>query len=308
MRTPLSYPSLMVVAVWLVLAPRLASSQEPSVADVLARAANYVSDFNRELSGIVAEERYIQTWVRGKRSLDSGPTRRQLVSDVMLVRPAPSDDWVQYRDVFEVDGAPIRDRQERLTRLFLEPSPSAAAQAARIQEESSRHNIGDIPRTLNTPLFALQFLSLAHQPRFRFTRSRNRAAAVNSEGAADSTAFRVSAEIWVIQYEEVQSPTFVGTADGRDVRARGRFWIEPATGRILMSELIVGDRERSGKVDVSYQSEPLLGLLVPIEMRELYEQRRHRSRIEAVATYGRFRQFQVQVDERIAPPPSADGR
>ena len=36
---------------------------------------------------------------------------------------------------------------------------------------------------------------------------------------------------------------------------------------------------------------------MPIEMREWYDGLRTRSRIEAVATYGRFRQFQVNVDE-----------
>ena len=61
-----------------------------------------------------------------------------------------------------------------------------------------------------------------------------------------------------------------------------------------MSELVVGDRDRQGTVNVSYQSEPLLGLLVPIEMRERYEQRRGTSRIEGVATYGKFRKVDGQ--------------
>jgi hypothetical protein len=36
-------------------------------------------------------------------------------------------------------------------------------------------------------------------------------------------------------------------------------------------------------------------------MRERYDDRRGRSRIDGVATYGRFRQFQVKVDETIGP-------
>jgi len=52
-------------------------------------------------------------------------------------------------------------------------------------------------------------------------------------------------------------------------------------------------------IDVSYQSEPLLGLLVPIEMRESYDGRRTRSHTKAVATYGRFRQFGVSVTEEF---------
>ena len=64
-----------------------------------------------------------------------------------------------------------------------------------------------------------------------------------------------------------------------------------------MSELVAQNRELRATIDVSYQSEPLLGLLVPIEMREWYDGRRNGSRIEAVATYGKFRQFQVNTNE-----------
>jgi hypothetical protein len=40
-------------------------------------------------------------------------------------------------------------------------------------------------------------------------------------------------------------------------------------------------------------------MLVPIEMREWYDGLRSGSRIEAVATYGRFRRFQVNVNEKF---------
>jgi len=83
----------------------------------------------------------------------------------------------------------------------------------------------------------------------------------------------------------------------KDLPAKGRFWIEPATGRVLMSELVAQNRRLRATIDVSYQSEPLLGLLVPIEMREWYDNLRTGSHIEAVATYGRFRQFQVNTDQ-----------
>ena len=42
--------------------------------------------------------------------------------------------------------------------------------------------------------------------------------------------------------------------------------------------------------------EPLVGFLVPVEMRENYRDRRG-ARVEGVAEYSRFRQFQVNVDE-----------
>ena len=68
-----------------------------------------------------------------------------------------------------------------------------------------------------------------------------------------------------------------------------------------MSELIAGDATVEGQIDVSYQSQPLLGLLVPVEMRELYHVTREHTTIEGTATYTNFRQFQVKVDEKLGP-------
>jgi hypothetical protein len=52
---------------------------------------------------------------------------------------------------------------------------------------------------------------------------------------------------------------------------------------------------------VSYQSEPVVGLLVPIEMRGSYDSPRGGARVEERATYANFRQFQVAVDEKLGP-------
>ena len=73
-----------------------------------------------------------------------------------------------FRDVFEVDGKPVRDREDRLQKLFLAPSPDAYAQLVRIKEESARYNIGSVDRNINLPLFALQFLRAEHRTRSRF--------------------------------------------------------------------------------------------------------------------------------------------
>jgi hypothetical protein len=70
---------------------------------------------------------------------------------------------------------------------------------------------------------------------------------------------------------------------------RGRLWVEPLTGRVLMSELLTGDDDLRVAIAASYQSEPLLGFLVPVEMRERYEARATDTLIEGVATYEAFR-------------------
>jgi len=295
--------------------PTAAASNRPALDVVLARAGAYVAEFQRQLSGIVAEERYRQEVKASSRRSGCPPSRTraataacpeplvhpvrsELRSDLLLVKPVATREWLQFRDVFEVDGQPVRDRSERLTRLFLDPSSASANQIAMILNESARYNIGDIQRNINTPLFALQFLEPSNQPRFTFKRTRDRVPDGMRAAPTVPGAFRTSIEVWAIEYEEKQPGTMIRTADFRDLPSRGRFWIEPDTGRVLVSELVARNRSVDGTVDVSYQSEPLLGLLVPIEMRERYKDQ-HGVRIEAVATYGRFRQFQVSVDEKF---------
>ena len=219
--------------------------------------------------------------------------------NLLLVRPGGMGDWVQFRDVFEVDGRPVRDRGERLVPLFLQPAASRAAQLMRIRAESARYNIGTVERTVNTPTLPLLFLETANQKRFAFTRASSRATltlAPPSELAG--AAFRTSTEVWIVDFREKQDGTLIRDERGRDVPARGRFWIEPSSGRVLMSELTANTRRIRATIDVSYQSEPLVGLLVPIEMRERYATR-DAERIDGVATYGRFRQFTVTVEEEI---------
>ena len=79
--------------------------------------------------------------------------------------------WTELRDVFEVDGRPIRSRDDRLEHLLREPAGRASADVSTIIAESARFNIGDVDRNVNTPLFTLQFLEAANQARFRFKRS-----------------------------------------------------------------------------------------------------------------------------------------
>ena len=285
--------------------PLLVSAEEVSLKTVMQRAGVYVTDFRRQLSSIVAEESYVQdvTPLVARPARPAASTkRRELRSDFLLVWSPGADRYIEFRDVFEVDGTPVRDRQERLTALFLDGSPSAATpRIQRIIDESARYNIGTIERNVNTPTLPLLFLAPDNQPRFRFKRVPGHAPAITRTPKEPSANFTIVTEVWVVEYEEVQRKTLIRTSAGRDIPARGHFWIEPATGKVLMSELTADSSAVRATIDVSYQSEPLLGFLVPIEMRERYEGRRDSTLIEGNATYGNFRQFQVRTEERIAP-------
>ena len=282
------------------------AAQEPSLDAVLARSAAYVSQFHEKLSGIVAEELYDQE-VKVSRGRTTGQEmipRKTIKSDLLLVRPPDADRYIEFRDVFEVNGIPIRDRDERLTKLFLTPTAASRDQIRTIVNESARHNIGDIARTINTPMFTLHFLLAPQQQRFRFKRAEKGQPELGSPSAMpgrSASHFRVTTEMWIVEFRETSKPTIIKSEQGRDFPATGRFWLDPNTGAVHMSELVMQNSHVNAVIDVSYQSEPLLGFLVPVEMRERYRGRSER--VEGIATYGRFRQFQVKTGEAIAKPP-----
>ena len=89
---------------------------------------------------------------------------RELTSDFLLVRTSPSGAQA-FRDVIDVDGKPVRNREDRLRKLFLEQPKTAVEQARAIARESERHNIG-MQRTGNSPLLPLRFLRPPSRPDF----------------------------------------------------------------------------------------------------------------------------------------------
>jgi len=281
----------LAIVVLTVLVTRVAAAEPPTLATVLMRAGSYVAEFHRRLSRLVAEERYSQTWETIWTGRRNGTTRwgeRVLLSDLLLVKPEGADDWLQYRDVFEVDGQRVRERTERLPALLADRSASAAAQVERIRTESAKYNLGTIERDVNVPVLAMRFLTFENQRRFKFTRATDGSAAAVHVAPDEAGVFRVTAEIWAVDAEEVQRPTLIHTLANKDLPAHGRFWIDPDTGSVLMTELRAGNKNVRGTIDVSYQSEHVLDLLVPVEMREEYFDRAG-SHITGVATYGRFR-------------------
>ena len=267
------------------------SAQAPSLDAVLKSSARYVADFRKQLAGIAAEETYRQEVVNtGRIGTGDDVTRavRTLRSDLLLVKPPDADRYVELRDVFEVDGAPVRDRQARLERLLKERV--SVDRVAEIIRESARYNIGKIERNINTPLIALSFLDEKTQPRFRFKRVANPTPVFTHASELpinDAPVFRVSTEMWTIEYQERSKNTIIKAPNGADRPAHGRLWIDPSTGTVLISELIIDGGGVIATITVSYQSEPLMGFMVPVEMRESYV--RYPERISGRAEYGKFR-------------------
>ncbi len=278
-----------------VLALMLAApgvAQEPSLPQVLARATDHVEALHAQLSGVVMEERYQQRASSpgfGRFGADSYE-RVTLRSDYLLVRPEGSERYFGFRDVFEANGSRVRDREERLTQLFLDGTSTRDRQVQGILTDSARYNVGDIERNTNTPTLALLFLRQSYKPRFAFERDRDRSPSLGVDGPDGD-------DVWVVAYRETWPTSVIRRRRGGNLPARGRYWIEQATGRVLVTELVLEDDGLDSLVIVRYERPEELDHLVPIEMRERYNNRRSGSRVEGTATYSRFRRFRVVVEE-----------
>lgn len=290
-----------------------AAAADGTLEQVLARAGAHAAQFRAQLSGIVAEEHYVQN-VRAAMGVNitvdgrgTEPVKhRELRSDILMIRA--EDRYAEFRDVFEVDGKAVRDRQDRLSKLFLSDLASAGDQIKRIAEESARYNIGSVYRNINTPTLPLVFLEPDQQARSKFRRVELRPPAL-SDASADLAlpALTVPSAVWVVEFQEVRKGTLIRRLGGNgDIPAQGRFWIEPDTGQVLFSELNVGDPLTRATITVRYApSESLGGMLIPAEMRERYLNTRDRVTTTGAATYGRVRRFGVATSEDIPGAPES---
>jgi len=257
-----------------------------TLADLLARAGAYVTDFETRFSNVVAEEHYVQQTSGNVRAPHGGlqPAMRTLVSDFLLVKLPSQDVWLPFRDVFEVDSKPVRDRQDRLTKLFLQPAATAVQQAEQIVAESARYNIG-ITRNINIPVLALTVLDPRYQGRFAFSHLKEDR--------------KIGSDVWSIEYIERDRPTLIRGAGGIDLITQGRLWIEASTGRVVKTELVNNDRSVRATITTTYRFDPGFNLNVPADMHEEYFLSSAGAPVVGTATYSNFRRFTVEVDEKI---------
>jgi hypothetical protein len=166
----------------------------------------------------------------------------------------------------------------------------------RITRESARYNlVSEIQRTVNIPFRALLFVSADRQHRSHF----------KIEDVRTLDGVRTV----VLKFDEFEKPRVIQTTD--DAPARGRFWIEPESGRVLRSELhidtatkdwsavtgTVGPRVLTASIRATYGFIDKLNLWIPVAMDEEY--RISGTLVEGHATYSNFRRFSVETNTII---------
>lgn len=268
--------------VCLVLEVAPAAQERPTSEQLVERAAAYMAEELPRLTNVVAEERQTQRTTSPRRT-------RSLVSDYLIVQLEPGQ-FTAFRDVFEVDGGPVRDRDERLLKLFVEPRDDTFAQAQAIAREGARHNIWDVG-TVNNPYLAMAFVQEAYRSRFRYQSPRQ-----------ERDMGRTSGRWFTRSSSRRPSSRGTPTASCSPAAASGS---RASTGRMVRSELRFGaESARMGfspvevSVDFAYDEE--LRLNVPAKMEEFYPATRTGD-VRGEATYGRFRRFGVATSEQVQP-------
>jgi hypothetical protein len=270
----------------LLLFPGAPSAQKA----IAQRAADYVADYQRELTAIVADEEYVQDVRSQVPQVPGAPRSRSTTGEVFFIFTAPSRGWMAIRDVRTVDGAPAPERTDVRATLATLPVTQVGEQ---MRSYNARYNIGRITRNINEPTLALLSLAEAHRSRFRFeTKTRE---------DVDGHAL-----IW-LAFQEKETPTLIRSLQGRPVFMKGELLVEMANGRIWESRLTATVEATRVELVTNYRFDERLGLMLPTVFRELYEQGKaaaqtrmqqpgtnlEHEQIVCEAKYSNFRRFEV---------------
>jgi hypothetical protein len=281
--------------------PLARAADEPSLVDLLASAGRYVERYEDAFRVVVAEETYVQRL----RVAPGGPVHqtRQLLSDVAFVRaPGTALPWWLLRDVYEVDGSPVRDREARLEKLLVAGPADGLERAQGIADEGARFNLGRGYRNFNVPTLVLAFLHPAVQPRFSFQRKGS--ATIEGRSFVE------------IAFRELAAPTVVrGPVAHPDLLSSGRVWIHAGgDGTVGRTELLLDVAQEGvatrATLDTEYRPYRALALWVPVEMTDRLQTEVTGTRghpgivevIEGLAAYSAFREAGVSTDESFRLP------
>ena len=272
-----------MLLLWLRLASAAAAQGTPSLTEVMSRVEAYVSAYGPRASVVVCAERYQQE----ARGSGSAAQTRTLRSDFGLVRADTIHGWLGFRDVIEVDGRRLSDRQDRLAQVLV-ASQGRFDEARRLSDESARFNVGAIQRNFNVPTTALFFFTPENRRRFAVAARRV---------AEDGT--------WEITFRETDRPTLIRTPDGAPIPSSGTIWVAPQGGTVVHTQLQIDTRDgygahaRRGRgvVDVLYRRSDELNMWLPASMDEQFEVSRDQGfdRVSGHAEYSDCRQFGTSV-------------
>jgi len=282
--------NLLLVILMSAFPPVPAQTPQDDLDAVLQRATAYVTKYEEDLGNLIGSEEYLQNaaWKTAARGMISRKVQRRTSSDFLILQVGR--EWSGLRKVNRVDGSKVKDELPPLSDAFDGSPQSNWKQLRRMIEESTQYNIGDVIREINLPTFALAVMRKAEVQRFKFEKT-----------GVDKIN---GVQTWEVRFHEVGAPTLVHGEKLEPLYSNGTLWIEPDSGRILKTELVVENRLNKSpikaRVLVTYEGGKRVQMLVPSLMLEHYET--EANTIDCRADYSNFRAFEVDVKFEIAPP------
>lgn len=259
---------------------------------VLSSAMRYTMNYEQRFALLAADELYVQELQRPPNPGDNlsrtnpgggmragGQMNLQTIkSDYLLVQlGGDGEGFMPFRDAYEVKGRKLRDRDDRLLKLFTSNDKARFEKAASFSSASAKHNLGNVARTINIPLLAMMFLHPRVNERFEFT-----------DGGEETVGGRILRKA---AYREVARPTLIKTSRGRDLAMTGTLWIDPFSGTVIRTELNAADPIVRTQVIVTFRRDEALDLWVPEKMEEYYKAYSGLDDILATATYTNVRRI-----------------
>lgn len=277
--------SLLCSAAIVALLTSASAQSTPTLEQLLGRLDEYLTEYETQLSSVVAEERFEQQlWGLGAKALKRSAT---LESEIAFMRLPGGAEWLGFRDVKRVNWKDVTPSGTSIADV-LSSSAGDLTKARAIANASARHNLG-LPRTINVPTAPLEIVHPSHRARHRYT--------ISGEDRIKGT------RTIAIGFQEIGRPTLLRDgATGEDLVSTGRVWINPATGTVWRVEWIyelADDRVRTPtpKLRVDFEPNKALGIMVPTVMEEIFSEQGGRG--EGRATYKNFRRFGTNA--RIVP-------
>ena len=293
-RPTVSFLCVAAVAAMLVSPPAEAQkSPKPSEKELLGRVAAYIRAYVPQLINIVTEETFDQE------RKGNPVVRRRLLSDILLVAfPGMAHRWMLFRDVTDVDGQPVADKEARLVNLFVSPSGGSFEQATRIARDSERFHLPGTSYTAN-PLFMIILLQESYHSRLKFD--------VGDEAREFGPGVRIlhveEPSMLLMLRNSTRRPleTPLFTAAG----GRGRAWVEVATGRVLQTEArLPGPRpSMTATSTTTFVQSDRVGVLVPEMQQTTWFDPATRREVRGLARYSNYRRFGVSTDTTLKLPP-----
>jgi len=279
-------------SLWLTPLAQTGSQPGSGFTTVLSSAMRYTMNYEQRFALLAADEHYVQELMRPpnpgdnlSRSNPGGGMRAggsmnmaTIKSDYLLVQlGGDGEGFMPFRDSYEVRGRKLRDRDDRLLKLFTSGDKGRFEKAASISNDSAKHNLGNVARTINIPMLAMMFLHPRVNERFEFT-----------DGGEETVAGRILRKAI---YKEVARPTLIKTSRGRDLAMTGFIWIDPFSGTVVKTELNAADPIVRTQVIVTFRRDDALEMWVPEKMEEYYKAYSAVDDILATATYTNVRKI-----------------